>query len=329
MASGRKVGYALVGCGRISQAHLAATKELPDDLDVVAVVDAVEEKARARADEFGVDTVYTSVEDAFADDRIEAIDICTQPVFHAPLGVQAAKAGRHVVIEKPMCLSVREADDLIAAGREAGVVVMSGQSRRFNDLVFVAKELIESGKIGRLLHINVVSGSKHEGPPIAWWGDEEFTGPSALIANWASHWLDQIVYLAGKRPLRVCAEAASHHDKFAGEDEWSILIAFEDNLIATYTHSFNCGFGATNGFAYAGTAGTVEIRDACVMLNGEKVEGVGTSINNFAAQLKEFADAIREGRKPLCDAEQVRDVIAISEAAILSAREHRVVELGP
>jgi predicted dehydrogenase len=326
--TGKPLGLAIAGCGRISESHLKAAAAIPDRVQVLAVVDPVEEKARARAGQFGIATVYTSIEQALSDQRIEAVGVWTQPVFHVPLGVQIAQAKRHVVIEKPLCLSVAEADRLIRAGAENGVVVMSGQSRRFNDLVFAAKRLIEAGEIGRLLHISVTTGAQTEGPPIAWWGDPALTGPNALLANWASHWVDQIVYLAGRKPLRVYAEAADHHPKYAGEDEWSMLIRFEDDLIASYTHSFNYSFGAASGFAYAGTRGVINIAGKEVWLNGKKVEGVGTETNNFRAEYVEFAAAIRQGRPPLCAAAEVRPVIAILEGALLSAREHRAVDLA-
>jgi predicted dehydrogenase len=322
------LGYAVVGCGRISHMHLKAAKSLPDDLAVVAVVDTIEEKAREVASEFDVSTVYSSLDSALADDRIAIIDICTQPVHHVTLGVQALNAGRHVVIEKPLCLTVGEADALISAAKQNGVTAMSGQSRRFNEPVFAAKRLIDEGTLGRLLHIQAAAGDRTEGPPIAWWGDAAVTGASALLANWASHWLDQILYLAGKRPLRVYAEAADHHDKYAGFDEWSMLIRFEDDLIAAYTHSFNCRMGVAGGFEYAGTKATLDIRVNRLFLEGEEVKGVGHNINDFAGMLAERVASIREGRKPLCDAEQVRDVVAVSEAALISAQEGRVVTLS-
>jgi len=325
----RKLGLAVVGCGRISQSHLKAAKALGDDVEVVAVVDAVESKARARAEEFGVETVYTSLDAALADERVEAVDICTQPVFHAPLGMQAVRAGRHALIEKPICLSLAELDALIAAGRENSTVVMSGQSRRFNDLVAAARRIIRAGEIGRLVHISIVASSHvPQGPPIAWWGDAALTGPNAFIANWASHWIDQVVYLAGSRPHRVYAEAADHDRRYAGADEWSILVRFADDLIASYTHSFNVGFHAAAGFAYCGTAGTLNIAGSELLLNGRKVEGVGTETNSFRGEIKEFADAIRQGRPPLCSAEEVRPAVAVCEAALVSARGHRMVTLA-
>ena len=106
-----------------------------------------------------------------------------------------------------------------------------------------------------------------------------------------------------------------------------MLIRFEDDLIACYTHSFNCRIGIGGGFEYAGTKGTVEIRGNRLFLGGEEVEGIGRDINNFRAMLEELARSIREGRRPLCDAEEIRDVIAIGEAALRSAREGRVVSL--
>lgn len=97
--------------------------------------------------------------------------------------------------------------------------------------------------------------------------------------------------------------------------------------MATYQHSFNASFGDAGGFAYMGTEGAINLTGSSVLLNGEKVEGVGTNVNNFVAEIKEFVDAIFEGREPIASGREVRTVIAVMEAAITSAETHQVIFL--
>lgn len=327
MPSTQRVGYAVVGCGRIAQAHLKAVHQLPEHVDLVAVVDTQEDRAKAYQTQFGAGTYYLSVEEALQDDAIEAMDLCLPPVAHCPVAVQAANAGRHVLVEKPMALTVAEADAMITATEDSDVILMAGQSRRFNDPLMAAKKLLDEGRIGTLIQISVASGGRNAGPPVWWWKDPAITGKSALMANWCSHWIDQIVWMAGARPLRVYAEAANHNEAFAGVDQIAMLIGFEGGLMASYQHSFNASLGKAGGFAYMGTEGVLNLTGSELLLNGERVEGIGTNINNFTAEILEFCTAIREGRAPLASGREVRPVIAIMEAALQSAEIHQVVPL--
>jgi predicted dehydrogenase len=297
-------------------------------VELVAVVDMQEGRARDYQSRFGAPKHYVSVEDALQDKAIEAVDLCLPPAAHCPVAVQSLESGRHVLVEKPMALTVAEADAMIAAAEENDVILMSGQSRRFNDPLMAAKELLDEGRIGKLIHISVASGGKSQSPPVWWWKDPSITGKSALMANWCSHWIDQMVWVAASEPVRVSAEAASYNDEFAGVDQIAMLIAFENGVMAAYQHTFNASFGDAGGFAYMGAEGTINLSGNKVFLNGETVDGVGTNTNNFTAEIREYTTAIREGRQPLASGREVRPTIAIMEAALKSAETHQTIHLG-
>jgi predicted dehydrogenase len=322
-----KVGYAVIGCGRIATSHLKAVNQLPEYIDLIATVDVQEHRAEKYCEEFQAEKHYTSVEDVLKDEGVEAVDLCLPPSEHCLVAVQAMNAGRHVLVEKPMCLTVAEADQMIEAVDRNGVILMCGQSRRFNDPLMAAREMILEGKIGKLIHISVAAGGRSEKAAVWWWKDTSVTGPSNLVANWSSHYIDQVLWMADKCPLRVYAEGASYNDEFAGNDEFAIVIGFEDGLMCSYQHSYNGSFADAGGVVYMGTEGTITLKGSEVRLNGEKVEGVGTNVNNFAAEIKEFVTAIRENRQPMASGREVRPVIAVMEAIIESAATHEVIEI--
>jgi len=325
----KKVGYAVIGCGRISTSHLKAINQLPEYIDLIATVDMEGYRAERYCEEFGAKKYYTSVADVLNDKAVEAVDLCLPPSAHCPIAVQSMNAGRHVLVEKPMCLTVAEADEMIETADKNGVILMCGQSRRFNDPLMSARKMIREGKIGKLIHISVAAGGKSEQAAVWWWKDANVTGPSNLVANWSSHYIDQILWLANKRPVRVYAEGASHNYEFAGNDEFAVVIGFENGLMCSYQHSYNASFADIGGVAYMGEKGTITLIGSEVRLNGEKIEGVGANVNNFTAEIKEFVTAIRENnRQPMASGREIRPVIAVMEAIMKSAETHEVIRLS-
>jgi len=117
----KKFGIGIIGCGEISAAHSRAYRALADDCEIVAMADTVEAAARQRAREFEVETVYADYHDLLADRRIDAVAICTPHYLHAPMTIAAAQAGKHVLVEKPMCMDVGEVQEMIAAAKKNGI----------------------------------------------------------------------------------------------------------------------------------------------------------------------------------------------------------------
>jgi predicted dehydrogenase len=119
--NGGKFGIGIIGCGEIAAAHHKAYRELADYCQLIAVADVNEAAARRRAQEFGVETVYRDYHDLLADRRIDVVAICTPHSLHAPMAIAAARAGKHVLVEKPMCLNTGEVREMIHAARTHGV----------------------------------------------------------------------------------------------------------------------------------------------------------------------------------------------------------------
>src|SRR5438552_3334774 len=108
----KKFGIGIIGCGEIAAAHGRAYRALSDDCEIVAMSDTVEAMARHRAHEFEVETIYTDYHDLLDDHRVDVVAICTPHYLHAPMTIAAAHAGKHVLVEKPMCMNVGEVQEM-------------------------------------------------------------------------------------------------------------------------------------------------------------------------------------------------------------------------
>lgn len=146
----KKVRFAVVGCGRIAPKHAESIVALPD-AELVAVCDIIPEKAQAFADKYGAKP-YTSYEEMLAKEDIEVVTIATPSDLHAPIGIAAAKFGRHVMVEKPMAMTLKSADELIQTCKDNGVKLEVIHQNRFNKSVKLMRNALEEGRFGKLTH---------------------------------------------------------------------------------------------------------------------------------------------------------------------------------
>jgi len=142
--------FAIIGCGRIAPRHAQCLRDLSPDARLVAVADVIERRAQHLAREYGAEpeSDYHRLLDR---EDIDVVCICTPSGLHARLGIEAAQAGKHVIVEKPMALTLEDADALIAACGSTGVNLTVVLQNRYNPPMQDLKRLVESGKLGRLL----------------------------------------------------------------------------------------------------------------------------------------------------------------------------------
>jgi predicted dehydrogenase len=143
-----KVRVGIVGLGLVCDSHIKAYLSHPD-AEVVAVCDLDEPRAKAVAGEFGIHKYYTSYEAMLKDGDINTIDITTPTILHAPMSIAAAKAGKNVLCEKPFCLSLKEGAAVCEEAERRGVTLMVGESYIFMTSIMKARELIDTGEIGK------------------------------------------------------------------------------------------------------------------------------------------------------------------------------------
>ena len=131
-----KLRSAVFGLGRIANSgHLPAIAACKDVIDLIAVVDPIEERAKAAFDKYGAKKMYLSQEDALSDPEIEAVALCLPHFLHAPVTVAACKSGKHVLVEKPMAIDTEGADEMIAAADAAGGLLIPLQGSHAVDFI--------------------------------------------------------------------------------------------------------------------------------------------------------------------------------------------------
>ena len=219
----------LVGCGRISRTHFDALRRI-DGLAVTAVCDSDADRARTAGEELGV-PYYASFDDLLAKSDCDVVAICTPSGVHAAQGAAAARAGKHVVTEKPMAISLRQADDLVKACDDAGVHLFVVKQNRLNPPIQLLKRAVDKGRFGRIYLANVTvrwqrPQEYYDAEP--WRGTWEFDG--GAIMNQASHYVDLIQWLVG--PVEsVLAKTATQARRIEAEDSGIGILKFRSGAL--------------------------------------------------------------------------------------------------
>lgn len=227
-----KVG--IIGCGRIAQRrHIPEYQENPNT-QIVGYYDWNYDRAAALAAQFG-GTAYHSIDEMLAVPEIDAISVCSTNQTHAENTIKALQAGKHVLCEKPMAITLEECEAMVDAARAAGKVLAIGQNQRLTPPHVIARNLIQEGRIGRVLSFRTTFA--HGGPEqwsidqsnATWFFDRKQAAFGAL-ADLGIHKTDLIQYLTGERIVRTTARLATIDKK--GPD--GNLIGVDDNAICIY-----------------------------------------------------------------------------------------------
>lgn len=225
------VRIALVGCGRISPNHFDAIRKI-EGLELVAVCDSVKERAQAAGQKEGV-SWFSSYTEMLARTECDAVVIATPSGLHPEQGILAAQAGRHVITEKPMALSLEKADELVAACDKAGVHLFVVKQNRLNTPIQLVKRAIDKGRFGRIYLANCTvrwQRPQEYYDQAKWRGTWEFDGGAFM--NQASHYVDLMQWLIG--PVEsVMAKTATMARKIETEDTGIAIVKFRSGALGT------------------------------------------------------------------------------------------------
>jgi UDP-N-acetyl-2-amino-2-deoxyglucuronate dehydrogenase len=227
----REFKVALVGCGRISRNHLAAIAAV-DGLTVTAVCDSVPERARTAAEESGA-AEFSSYDQMLRDADCDVVTIATPSGLHPEHGVMAARAGKHVITEKPMAISLEGADDLVRACDDADVRLFVVKQNRLNPSIQLLKAAIDKRRFGRIFLANATvrwARPQEYYDQAPWRGTWELDGGAFM--NQASHYVDLIQWLIG--PVEsVMAKTATLARKIEAEDTGVAVLKFRNGALGT------------------------------------------------------------------------------------------------
>jgi UDP-N-acetyl-2-amino-2-deoxyglucuronate dehydrogenase len=225
------IRVALLGCGRISRNHVDAIAKVPD-LVLVAVCDEVEARAREAGTAAGVPW-YTDYAKMLREVACEAVTIATPSGLHPAHGVAAARAGKHVICEKPMAISLAGADALVAACDDAKVQLFVVKQNRLNPPVQLLKKAIDKGRFGRIYVANTTvwwTRPQEYYDQAPWRGTWEFDG--GAILNQASHYVDLMQWLVG--PVEsVMAKTSTLARKIEAEDTGIAVLRFRSGALGS------------------------------------------------------------------------------------------------
>jgi UDP-N-acetyl-2-amino-2-deoxyglucuronate dehydrogenase len=228
-SAGGDVRVALVGCGRISRNHLEAIARV-EGLRLVSVADSDLSRAKVTGEAQGV-PAFKSLEEMLAAVPSDLVSICTPSGLHPRQGVTAATAGRHVLTEKPMAISLAAADELVHACDAAGVHLFVVKQNRLNPPIQLLKRAVDKGRFGRLYMVNVTvrwtrPQDYYDAEP--WRGTWEFDG--GAIMNQASHYVDLMQWLVG--PVEsVMAKTATQARRIEAEDSGVAVLKFRSGAL--------------------------------------------------------------------------------------------------
>ncbi|GAA2008922.1 Gfo/Idh/MocA family protein [Microbacterium ulmi] len=340
-----KVG--IIGTGNIVNSHIAGYLEFPGECEIVAFCDLVPAKAAAKRDEHGLAgaRVYADPAEMLADEDLDLVSIATPPSTHAQLAIQLLRGGVNVIVEKPMAPSLEECDAMLAAERESGKVLSVVAQNRFRDDMAALKDVLDSGLVGPISHVQVNS-SWWRGLPyydLSWRGTWASEGGGCTL-NHAIHHIDLLLWMMG-RPDSVTAVLTNAQHENAEVEDLSVAILQYGRALAEVTSSV-VHHGQEAGIVVHGRDARVSQPWRAVaevtQPNGFPVPGGDAALvaqldDLFAAhsplahtghggQIGEILAALRAGRRPAIDGVDGRNAVELVTAIYKSGIERATVD---
>ena len=342
--------YALIGCGRIATNHLAAAVE--NEFEIVALCDVYEASMKRLLSEHGLENdsrirCYTDYKQMLIDEpEIELIAITTLSGFHANIAFDCIDAHKHLIIEKPIALSMSDANEIIERSAKMGVHVSSCHQNRYNDAIQKLREALEAGRFGKLSHGSIhVRWNRGEDyyRQAPWRGTWEQDG--GCLMNQCIHAIDLLCWMMGGKVESVFAQTRQRfHDYIETEDIGMAVLIFANGAIATIEGTVNVyPENLEETLCIFGEKGTVKIGGKSVNAietwvfedsNNEdkEKEGFSEQVPNIYGHghtllYADMKQAITDGRKPYIDATAGRDALEVVLAMYKSQKTGLPVHL--
>jgi len=327
------VNVGLVGAGNISDTHARAA--LAAGLQIAGVYGDNHGKARQLAERYGA-AAFSTLDALFAHPSLDVVIIGSPSGCHAQQAIAAARSGRHVLVEKPLDISTARIDRLLKEVTRAGVVCGVCFQDRLKPAVVDMKRRIDAGEIGTLL---LATGEvKWFRPPeyystSRWRGTWALDGGGALM-NQGIHTVDLMLYLLGE-VRSVSGLISTRFHEIKAEDTATVLVEFLNGAHGTLDVTTAAYPGAPRRLRITGSKGSLwlegdQLLDASAPRDSVPENAVSATVSDASAHqriIEDFVDAIRNGRRPICDGAEGRRSVAVVEAVYRSAREKTSIAL--
>jgi predicted dehydrogenase len=233
-----KVKVGIIGSQFEADIHAASFQILPEEAEVVAVVSPTPGNAQKLAEHYGIPRVFTDYREMLKQPDIELVTITAPNSLHAQMTIDAANAGKHVLCEKPLCMTLEEADQMIDTCKRQGVLLMYAEELFFTPKYKKAKEMADQGAFGRVYLVK--QSEKHFGPHSPWFWDVNLSGGGALM-DLGCHGIAFCYWFLNRPRIKsVYCQMGTyvHGDKTRGEDDCLCILEFENNALGLIEDSW-------------------------------------------------------------------------------------------
>lgn len=353
-----KVKIGIIGSGGIAGAHAAAYRKLPF-VDVVAVADIVPGRAAAFIERHGL--TETAAYDSHAEllrQELDAVSICTPNASHHRIAVDALRAGKQVLLEKPMSVTLQEGLEMVQASQETGCMLSIGFQPRYDPNMKLLQRIVRSGRLGQVYYAET-GGGRRRGMPGGTFIRKELAGAGAM-ADIGCYSLDMALNTMGHpRPVSVSAFTSNHFgrnplyhgeaDQFEVEDFGAAMVRFENDMVLQFKISWAMHMDSLGSTMFLGTDAGLKVQPfgsgpwsgvwdgkigAMTLFHDEfgghtttEVPLIGHDLDLFFEKVRDFAEAVRDGRPAPIPADEIVIQQAIIDGILRSAEAKREVSV--
>ena len=340
-----KIKWGVIGCGGIADRRTIPGMMLANNAELVAVMDANPDAANRVKEKYGAEYAYTTVEEVLAHDEIQAVYIASPVFCHKEQAIAAAKAKKHILLEKPMALTLEDSIEIAEVCKKEGVLLGVGLMMRFHAYHQKMKEIIAEGKLGTIVSMRAQLTCWYPKMEGNWRQNKEASGGGALM-DMGIHCIDLLQYITGLKAVEGAGFSSNKTFGYNADDSSSTLLKFDNGAFGYVDANFNIPDAAaksrleiygTNGSILAeGTISQIEAGKVDVVISDpnlgydatqDRVDVAPMEIkvdfgNMYTKEVESFGNAIINGTQPEITAEDAISVQKIVEQ-LYAANEKR------
>jgi predicted dehydrogenase len=335
--SGKDIRFGIIGCGGIANTHAEALLTIKG-AKLIGICGGTPDEPKEFAAKYGIKS-FNSTDELLESDEIDAVCICTPSGFHAPIAINAAQHKKHAIIEKPLALTKESAKKIIKAFKANGVTGSVISQLRFSTDIREAREMIRSGKIGKIIMANLVmkySRSQAYYDQGNWRGTWKLDGGGALM-NQGIHGVDMLLFLLGEvKNVHGYIRTLTH--KIEVEDNVAAVLEFKSGALGTIIASTSMNPAKNKYIEIHGGKGTIVIEEdmiRSICIEGEKeyvcdVRAAESATNHLVKakghiqQLQDFTEALQENRAPYVTLEDGMRAVSLITSVYGSSKTNTI-----
>ncbi len=345
-----KIKWGVIGCGGIADRRTIPGMMLAENAELVAVMDANKEAAERVKEKYNAKYAFDNVEDLLAIDEIQAVYIASPVFCHKEQAFAAAKAKKHILLEKPMALTCEESQEIADVCKKEGVKLAVGLMMRFHSYHQEMKKIIEEGKIGDIVSMRGQLTCWYPDIPGNWRQNKALSGGGALM-DMGIHCIDLLQYISGLQAKEVTGFAGTQTFQYNADDSSAIVMKMDNGAFAFVDANFNIPdaaarcrlefYGTKGSILAEGTVSQVEGGNVDVLISDDSLgydasqdrnEPVPMKLdvtfgNMYTKEVESFSNAILNDTAPAITAEEAIALQKIVESAYSASDDKQTKQL--